>query len=346
MGFLPMAVVVVITTVVAGGLIFLLRRLNGMTSDVSIRSGTASQNRGPAASKYRSEARATGAALLIGCSVAMLMSLISSWWGQGYGLPFALAGGAGTVVGLLAYSLWPRPAWTAEVGTPVVAELEPRGVTTFARERVFVLPLTAAIMLVLGLLLAGIYSATDEHGLHRVFQRRSLSGWAVENGQVSDVQYNISSSGPFPGWYYGVPMIIGTALMICVVYWSLRRIAAAPRPPSADLFDLDRSLRSLATTFVMAASSSALAFQIAGLGIITGIVLRSSHTDPVPTIDSSLPPGTIAVEPGHSLALTLILVSILVGITAVVLLVKAVTISTNLQSLARTISNPNHEPAR
>lgn len=293
---------------------------------------------------YRGEARASLTALVLGCGVAVLMCMIGSWWTLGYGLPFALAGSVGALVGLLIYTVYPRPSWNSAHSGSAVAELTPRGPTSFARQWVFVLPSVSAATLILGLLLTGSYSATDERGLHRVFQRRSLSGWGVENGQVIDVQYNLSSTGPFPGWYYGIPVAIFTILMIAVVYWSLRRTAAAPRPPAADLFGADTSLRSLRTTFIMAASSSALAFQIAGLAAITGIVLRSSHLDAIPTADIAAVAGTTPVEPGHTLGLVLILSALVVTIVAVVLLVKAVAVTANMRSIAREVSHRLPEP--
>ncbi|TDK27977.1 hypothetical protein E2F48_02410 [Arthrobacter crusticola] len=299
-----------------------------------------------AASMYRTEARASLTALILGVAVAGLMCMMGSGWTQGYGLPFALAGSAGTIAGLLAFSLYPRPTWTLVESGRTVAELQPRSATSFARQWVFALPLASAIMLMLCLVLTGVFSATDENGLHRVFQRRSLAGWGVENGQIIDVQYTISASGPFPGWYYGIPVIVGTILTISVVCWSLRRIASTARPPSMDLFGADGLLRMLKTTFVMAASSSALAFHIAGLAAVAGSVLRSSHRDPVPTADLTVAPSTIAVEPGYTLALILILASLVVAVAAAVLLVKAITVTTSMRSIARKIAGPHAVPAR
>jgi hypothetical protein len=216
-----------------------------------------------------------------------------------------------------------------------VAELSARRPTSFARQWVFALPAAAAGALVAGLLLAGIFSATDENGLHRVFQRRSLSGWSTEGGRVVDVQYGLSSSGPFPGWYYGVPVMICTVLLVAAVYGALFRAARAARPASADLFAIDTTLRALRTRFIMAASSAALAFQIAGLALISGTVLRASHLDPVPTADPDAVPGTVPVEPGHTLALALILLGLVVAVAAVVLLVKSVAVIGELWSAGR-----------
>lgn len=324
MGLIPVLIVVVLVGLLAVGVWLVVRRAvagaqQGGISEPELSVATRSQ----VSSVLRGDALAAVAALIVGGSGAAVMCLIGSSWGRGYGVTYALAGGVGAWLGLLVYMFYPRPVWLSGEGDRVVAELAPRGPTSFARQWVFVLPLSAAIMLILGLVLTGSYSATDENGLHRVFQRRSLSGWGVEAGQVIDVQYNLSTNGPFPGWYYGVPVIICTLLLIATVYWALHRTAAEPRPGSADLFSADTFLRSHRTMFIMSASSAALASQIAGLAAITGTVLAAAHRDPVPTANLDTVAGTILVEPGHTLGVILILLSLIVAIAAVALLIRA-----------------------
>lgn len=324
MGLIPILVVVVLLGLFAVGVWVVIRRAvagaqQGRVSGQEL-SVTA---RAQVSSVYRGEALAAISALIVGGSGGAGMCLIGSWWERGYGLTYALAGGVGALIGLLAYIFYPRPVWISGKGERVVAELSPRGPTSFARQWVFVLPLSAAIMLLLALVLTGIYSATDENGLHRVFQRRSLSGWGTEGGQVVDVQYNLSTNGPFPGWYYAVPVIICTLLLIATVYWALHRAAAEPRPASADLFNADTFLRSHRTMFIMSASSAALASQVAGLAAITGIVLAAAHRDPVPTANLDTVTGTIPVEPGHTLGVILILVALIIATAAVALLIRA-----------------------
>jgi hypothetical protein len=295
---------------------------------------------------YRGEVRASLIALLVGVVVTGLTGQAGTWWPEGYGLAYALATSTGALAGLIAYNLYPRAGWESPAGERAHAELTPRRPTSFAKQWVFILPLATALTLILGLVLTGLYSSTDENGLHRVYQRRGLSGWGIEDGQVIDVQYNLSSNGPFPGWYYGVPVIISAVLLIVVVYLSLRRIAAVARPTSPALFDADTALRSLQTVFVMAASSGALAFQVAGLLAITGTVLRASHLDAVPTADTFAVPDTVPAEPGHTLALIAILSALVIAVTAVVLLIKTLTVMADLWSVGRTVRPSNHAAAR
>jgi hypothetical protein len=295
---------------------------------------------------YRSEARASLTAFLVGGAVTAFVWWVGSWWSYGYGLAYAVAGGVGAVAGLTVYNLYPRAAWSSPKGERFIAELTPRRPTSFAGQWVFILPLATAIALIVMLIITGVYSSTDENGLHRNYQRRGLSGWGVEDGQVVDVQYNLGSTGPFPGWYYGVPIMISAILLIVVVYWSLRRIAAAARPAASDLFGTDTTLRSLRTVFVMTASSAALAFQVAGLLAITGNVLASSYVDPIPTADLMATPATVPIEPGHTLALIAILSALIIAVTAVVLLIKALVVIMDLWSVGKTAHRSHVTPAR
>jgi hypothetical protein len=96
----------------------------------------------------------------------------------------------------------------------------------------------------------------------------------------------------------------------------------------------------------MVTSSAALAFQVAGLLAITGNVLRASHLDPVPTADTFATPGTVPVEPGHTLALIAILSAPVIAATAVVLLIKALTVIADLRSIEKATRVPEHAPVR
>jgi hypothetical protein len=346
-GSMSVVTAVVVATVLGVGLWALVRRaVSGSRVTPAPGGQRPGAGGGDGVLVYRSEVRASLTALLVGMAIAVLVWQVGTWWPQRYGLAYALAASIGALAGLITYNLYPRAAWKSPVGERAHAELTPRTPTSFARHWVFTLPLATALTLILGLILTGLYSSTDENGLHRIYQRRSLSGWEIENGQVVDVQYNLSSTGPFPGWYYGVPLIISAVLLIVAVYWSLRRIAATARPTSPDLFDADTVLRSLRTVFVMAASSAALAFQVAGLLAITGNVLRTSHLDPVPTADTFATPGTVPVEPGHTLALITILSAPVIAATAVALLIKALAVIADLRSIEKATRVPEHAPVR
>ncbi|GAA1347251.1 hypothetical protein [Arthrobacter roseus] len=285
---------------------------------------------------FQAESRVCAIALAAACGGFFAMWTLGSEWSQSYGLPYALAAGVAVLVGLLVFSLHRRPSWPANEHGSTIAELSPRGPTRFGRKWIFVLPAASAAILVVGLLLAGVYSATDEFGLHRVYQYRSLSGWGIENGQVVDVQYNLSSAGPFPGWYYGVPLMICTVLIAAAAYWALRRSAQAARPATPSLFTVDSALRALQTKLIMSFSSAALGIQIGGLGLVTGNALRIAHVDLIPTVDLDAVAERIPVEPGYTLALIMIVSSLVIVTAAMVLAINSVSVVVALWTASRT----------
>lgn len=275
---------------------------------------------------FRKEALASTAALAVILMVIAGMFILGSSQTDLFGLPYALAGMLAALAGILALVLPPRPERFAERPQITSAELIPRGATSFASQWVFILPLMSSLALLAGLFITGLYSATDSNGLHRVFQYRSLSGWGVEAGQVVDVQYNIAGASPFPGWYYGLPIMVCTLMLIGVVYWTLRKTALAPRPIRAGLFEIDTHLRTLRTRLIMSISAAALGFQISGLAAITGFIFRSANLETVPTAQTSAVSHSVPIEPGHTLSLLLLILALVVGVASVVLAVKALSV--------------------
>ncbi len=336
MGRIALVVVIAAVALLVFVLVALLRKVPHGSSGVALQmEKLPSADRAVVTPLIQSEWKRMSSALVVGFAAAVIVWQLGGIWASLYGLPYALAGMVGAVVGLCVMNAWPPTSWPSDERKARVAEIAPRGATSFGKQWIFVLPLGAAVALVLGLILTGLYSSTDENGLHRVFSRRRLAGWGVENGQVVDVQYTISASSPFPGWYYGVPLIVGTILFIAVVYWNLRRAALAPRPTDINLFAIDASLRTLRTRFTMAASSAALGLYIAGVGVMTGITLRSAHLEPVPTAELDVIPRYAAVEPGHTFAVVLTVASLAIAVAAMTLLFRAVAAVLEAVSAAR-----------
>ncbi|MGJ9403420.1 hypothetical protein [Arthrobacter sp. KK5.5] len=246
-------------------------------------------------------ARTEAAALAAGLAVAAACA----WWGldggEHHGLPFFLAAMAGALAGLPVIALVPSPRWPQARGGVVVADLTPRGSTSFGRGRTFALPLAAACLLVVGLAVAGLGSVAGEDGQHRFL--RSVVIPLVDGIPVIGEGVTVQTTGPFPGWFYGVPLMVGTLVLVVGVWWVLRRAARAARPADEALFGVDTALRVVQTRFVVSASTSVLLFQVAVVSLMAGLALRSSH--------------------GPILALLLIGGAFVAGLAALVLLFRA-----------------------
>lgn len=195
-----------------------------------------------------------------------------SWLGIGQ----SLGPGVAAIITVLLLAIRPLPAWggTAPVRS---AELAPRTGGSFGPRWGFLLPLASAALLVLFLVATGLSGSADESGLQR----------QISNGDGS-------SAGPYPGWFYGVPLIIVTVLLAVSVLVVLHRIAAAPRPVNPSLYSLDDSLRRAATRFVMLLSSSALLVYFAAVAILAGSATSNTGTSYV------LKPGADALSNSYN----------------------------------------------
>ena len=163
------------------------------------------------------------------------------------------------------------------------ADLSPRTPWSFGPRWIFALPAVAAATLIV--VSVGVGLAADADG-------RTISH-AYDRGG--------NSAGPFPGFFYGVPVLAAIAVLACVAVIALVRIASAARPSDETLREADAAVRLLAIRVVMKSATSALAVT---LGII--LLLAGSSTQKVAggltgfagSVDVSIPPDGALVALG------------------------------------------------
>lgn len=140
------------------------------------------------------------------------------------------------------------------------ADLSPRRPWCFGPRWLFVVPAIAA---------AALLAVTVALGLAADADGRSIS---------HDYGRGASGAGPFPGFFYGVPLLTAIAVLACVTALALVRIASAPRPSDESLREADATIRLLAIRVAMKSATSALVFT---LGIV--LLLAGSATHRVAT---------------------------------------------------------------
>lgn len=116
------------------------------------------------------------------------------------------------------------------------ASLHPRRPLGLLRRRdrslLFASTLGAAALV----LLAGAFSSPDEFGRYRQLSMSTAGGH--------------SSAGPYPGWFYGLPALALTLLLLASALLALRRIARAPAPTDSREHAADLDQRGALSRFV------------------------------------------------------------------------------------------------
>jgi len=77
--------------------------------------------------------------------------------------------------------------------------------------------------------------------------------------------------GEFPGFGFGVPILVSLALLVAAVWFSLFRVAHAPRPTDVSLREADSALRVLTSGAILAIASFAITVTLATVLTMAGV---------------------------------------------------------------------------
>jgi hypothetical protein len=83
--------------------------------------------------------------------------------------------------------------------------------------------------------------------------------------------YYAGGGGMFPGFTYGVPVLVSLVLLVAAVWLSLRRIARSPRPTDPGLREADAAVRTVTSAAVTAMASFAVALTLAIVVLMASI---------------------------------------------------------------------------
>ena len=163
------------------------------------------------------------------------------------------------------------------------ADLSPRRPWSFGPRWIFVVPAVAA---------AALLAVTVALGLAADADGRSIS---------HDYGRGASGAGPFPGFFYGVPLLASVVVLACVAAIALVRIASAVRPSDESLREADSTIRLLAIRVVMKSATSALVFTLGIVLLLAGsATLRVANGVQawVDSVDVSIPPDGMLITLG------------------------------------------------
>lgn len=210
--------------------------------------------------------RASRARALLGLASALMTMVVcvlspAMRGSLGVLLALALAPSLSASVGLLMYALIPV---TPDAGTENVryASLQPRHPWSFVTTGQFIgLGATTTVLLAL-LIGAGITASADDMG-------RPSRSFSITVGDIG------SAAGPYPGWYYGIPMLAGTLVLAGSALLALRRVVTTPALPGPGLESQNRHWNRVSTHVIVNVVQATLLLQIAGVAGIAGTALKN-----------------------------------------------------------------------
>lgn len=224
----------------------------------------------------------------IGVAVALLliMLVIGSSLPSTLGLPLALAPMIAATGAILLQTIPGQRSFQASKSAVRSASLEARSPWAFVSKPALWAPILGAIALAGFLIFTGLTASADDFGLARALH--------IETENMG------TGGGPYPGWYYGVPLLIAAAVLLgttLLAHIRLSKIAAFPR---ADLGEIDATWRSGLARTVSAISVTGLLLTLGGVALFASRVILSiqgslrGHGEPAPGWLSSGPFITVA----------------------------------------------------
>ncbi|PQZ92998.1 hypothetical protein CQ018_11110 [Arthrobacter sp. MYb227] len=272
---------------------------------------------------------------LLAIGVALLgafgMFMLQGFFPKSFGI-FLL--GSPLVAATLAmgiYAFWKLPtnlkADARSADKRISAGLIPRSTGMFGPAWGILVPGLFAGSLLLGLLIAGFFSGPDERGLFRNLPLTSFSGATLdENMVVTEISATTGSTGPFPGWYYGVPIMGLLVIVGILTLWALHTNTRRPSLHSAGLQEFDTAARNHEGYVISTGVSMLLCFQSVLLLFMAAMSLYSGAVSAAYEIGMTVEPGIpvpSAVDTGlAALSATLGIIALLLIFTGVALLVK------------------------
>lgn len=213
--------------------------------------------------------RRGGAAVVAVAAVVVLSLGVQAVWPAAAGLPVVLAPALALLALTGTYGLWPLPDEPAPTAsTTTHADITTRRAGGFGPSWGYMLPALLVAATLASVIVAGLLATQDESGRSREY------GYAIKAPPVPG-QLGLASgtAGPFPGWYYGIPVIVVLLVSALLLGWALHRNARRPRLRAAGLVAFDDAVRTCVGFALSAGTSALLALQLALLALMAGPAL-------------------------------------------------------------------------
>lgn len=177
-----------------------------------------------------------------------------------HGLPAALAPSVAALTGLLTYALAPSRALAVDPSAQREAPLDHRTPLRFIGRLAWRALVILASTQVVFLLAAGLFSSPDASGRYSAITMEKIAASC--------------SCTPFPGWFYGTPLLISTAALVAATWIALWRVSTVASVPQAEWASLDFAWRQGTSRILVAIACTALLVQFGGVAFMAGGAMR------------------------------------------------------------------------
>lgn len=248
------ALLVPLLFVVAGLIFFVARRQPLVSLEMSAEIAAAAK-----AGHRRSSARLRLTLLLVPAVGGVAVSLIVASYQDADGIDGPLGRTSFllispllvTIVIVLLLAFVPR---FGETGVTRTAEISRRSPLSFVTRPATLGPIVLTVLLSAATLTFGMLAWPNGESLFYFYG----GGYA-------------GGGGEFPGFGFGVPILVSLALLFAAVWFSLFRVARAPRPSDNALREADTAVRTLTSASILAIASFAIAISLAIVLIMAGV---------------------------------------------------------------------------
>lgn len=265
--------------------------------------------------------RSAGTRGLIACgaSLAALIGLLA--WAAvdtaNQPLALALAPLLSVSIGIGCYTLLRPATGTLDEAQPRSASLAQRTWWAQAPRPVMVALVGSWLATIATLVITGLTTTMDEFG-NPVFQAESLTYPQL-----------VSTSGPYPGWGYGVPLLAALGLLIAATWLALRRISSTAALPAAEFARADAAWRRGSAEVVVLIALAGAGSTLSGVLAVTGLAVGGAYRG----VDSQW----------AAIGTAVIALAVVCGIGSIISVTTAALRSRELVSIA--VGSPEPSPA-
>ena len=208
-------------------------------------------------------------AVLSSAAVVVALFVVGYFLNALVGLPIVLAPALGGATGLLLYSATPPRVVELDSDAARAASLTPRTPLSFVPTRGSSILAVVVILQIAFLIFTGATSSPDESGRYRM-----IAFQTADSG---------SASSPYAGWFYGLPLLVTTVILVATTLLALWRVSSTPALPHPDLAEVDAGWRRATARIIVAIGGAALLLQFGEVAIQSGLAIRNAYFDGVPS---------------------------------------------------------------